>query len=189
MLIRQLPMCLILHLKRFKYVESQGKLRKLMYRVVFPLELKLTNTTADADGADVPYTLGAVVVHVGSGPTHGHYVSLIKSHNNWLFFDDESVDGITEVRHACACTWGLGWGWGLVGEHAAATGLGMSSWACLWVGPSSGRAKGRGVLACLSYHLRHKPLAQFFYYLWHRPLALIAHVGTALFVLANKAHT
>lgn len=28
----------------------------------------------------------------------GHYVSLIKSHNNWLFFDDESVDGITESQ-------------------------------------------------------------------------------------------
>ncbi len=29
----------------------------------------------------------------------GHYVSLIKSHSNcWLFFDDESVDGITESQ-------------------------------------------------------------------------------------------
>lgn len=98
LLIKQAPTCLILHLKRFKYVEAQGKMRKLMYRVVFPLELKLSNTTADAAGVDSPYSLAAVVVHVGSGPTHGHYVSLIKSHNNWLFFDDESVDGITESQ-------------------------------------------------------------------------------------------
>lgn len=42
-----------------------------MYRVVFPLELKLSNTTADAAGTDAPYNLTAVVVHVGSGPTHG----------------------------------------------------------------------------------------------------------------------
>jgi hypothetical protein len=42
-----------------------------MYRVVFPLELKLSNTTSGAIGADIPYQLGAVVVHVGSGPTHG----------------------------------------------------------------------------------------------------------------------
>jgi hypothetical protein len=28
----------------------------------------------------------------------GHYVSLIKSHNNWLFFDDDSVDGISESQ-------------------------------------------------------------------------------------------
>lgn len=46
-------------------------MRKLMYRVVFPLELKLSNTTDDAKGADVLYTLFAVVVHVGSGPHHG----------------------------------------------------------------------------------------------------------------------
>ena len=44
-----------------------------MYRVVFPLELKLTNTTADADGADSAYALAGVVVHVGSGPTHGEW--------------------------------------------------------------------------------------------------------------------
>lgn len=42
-----------------------------MYRVVFPFELKLPNTTADAEGQDATYSLFAVVVHVGSGPHHG----------------------------------------------------------------------------------------------------------------------
>jgi ubiquitin carboxyl-terminal hydrolase 12/46 len=28
----------------------------------------------------------------------GHYVSLIKSNNTWLFFDDESVAGINESQ-------------------------------------------------------------------------------------------
>lgn len=46
-------------------------MRKLMYRVVFPFELKLPNTTDDADGQDALYSLFAVVVHVGSGPHHG----------------------------------------------------------------------------------------------------------------------
>jgi ubiquitin carboxyl-terminal hydrolase 12/46 len=46
-------------------------MRKLMYRVVFPFELKLPNTTDDADGQDAMYSLFAVVVHVGSGPHHG----------------------------------------------------------------------------------------------------------------------
>mmetsp|Transcript_1105 Transcript_1105/g.2404 ORF Transcript_1105/g.2404 Transcript_1105/m.2404 type:complete len:354 (-) Transcript_1105:746-1807(-) len=98
MLIKQAPACLILHLKRFKYIETQGRMRKLMYRVVFPLELKLSNTTADAMGADVVYSLFSVVVHVGSGPHHGHYVSLIKSHGNWLYFDDDNVESITESQ-------------------------------------------------------------------------------------------
>jgi ubiquitin carboxyl-terminal hydrolase 12/46 len=98
MLISKMPRCLILHLKRFKYVEAQGMMRKLMYRVVFPLNLKLSNTTAEAEGADLPYSLHAVVVHVGSGPTHGHYVSLVKSYSHWLFFDDDNVDVITESQ-------------------------------------------------------------------------------------------
>jgi ubiquitin carboxyl-terminal hydrolase 12/46 len=34
---------------------------------VFPMELNLNNTTADAVGSDQQYTLFAVVVHVGSG--------------------------------------------------------------------------------------------------------------------------
>jgi hypothetical protein len=42
-----------------------------MYRVVFPFELKLPNTTDDAAGRDALYSLFAVVVHVGSGPHHG----------------------------------------------------------------------------------------------------------------------
>mmetsp|Transcript_6168 Transcript_6168/g.11850 ORF Transcript_6168/g.11850 Transcript_6168/m.11850 type:complete len:357 (-) Transcript_6168:38-1108(-) len=105
MLIKEAPPCLILHLKRFKYEvdpQSQGlRMRKLLYRVVFPMELKLANTTADAatEGMqDVVYRLFAVVVHVGSGPHHGHYVSLVKSHKSWFFYDDERVESITETQ-------------------------------------------------------------------------------------------
>eukprot|EP00898_Chlorokybus_atmophyticus_P000348 jgi/Chlat1/1313/Chrsp118S01716 len=86
MKIKVAPSILALHLKRFKYIEQLGRYKKLSYRVVFPLELKLCNTTDDAEGSDVEYSLFAVVVHVGSGPNHGHYVSLVKSHNHWLFF-------------------------------------------------------------------------------------------------------
>lgn len=105
MKLKQLPPILILHLKRFKYIESQNRMRKLMHRVVFPMELKLSNTTEDAEGADQPYTLFAVVVHVGSGPHHGHYVSLIKSGGSWWFFDDENVEAINE--HQVQNTFGL----------------------------------------------------------------------------------
>lgn len=100
-------------------------MRKLMYRVVFPFELKLRNTTEECPDADELYSLFAVVVHVGSGPNHGahhfplafhacrqrhdtavngenvcyagHYVSFVKSHSRWLFFDDECVEPISEA--------------------------------------------------------------------------------------------
>ncbi|KAG8383533.1 hypothetical protein BUALT_Bualt04G0023400 [Buddleja alternifolia] len=93
MKIKRPPHILVIHLKRFKYIEQLGRYKKLSYRVVFPLELKLSNTVEDADAE---YSLFAVVVHVGSGPNHGHYVSLVKSHNHWLFFDDENVEMIDE---------------------------------------------------------------------------------------------
>ena len=93
MKIKKPPHVLVIHLKRFKYIEQLGRYKKLSYRVVFPLELKLSDTAEDAD---IEYSLFAVVVHVGSGPNHGHYVSLVKSHNHWLFFDDENVEMIDE---------------------------------------------------------------------------------------------
>uniref|UniRef100_A0A1D1YVX1 ubiquitinyl hydrolase 1 n=1 Tax=Anthurium amnicola TaxID=1678845 RepID=A0A1D1YVX1_9ARAE len=93
MKIKKLPHILVIHLKRFKYIEQLGRNKKLSYRVVFPMELKLSNTV---DDDDTEYSLFAVVVHVGSGPNHGHYVSLVKSHNHWLFFDDENVEMIDE---------------------------------------------------------------------------------------------
>lgn len=92
MRIKRLPRILALHLKRFKYVEQYAKYKKLSYRVVFPLELRLYNTSDDADDPDRLYTLFAVVVHVGSGPNQGHYVALIKSHGQWLLFDDDCVE-------------------------------------------------------------------------------------------------
>ena len=42
---------------------------------------------------DAGYGLFAVVVHVGSGPNHGHYVCLVKSHGQWLTYDDDTVAG------------------------------------------------------------------------------------------------
>lgn len=92
MRIKKLPQILALHLKRFKYVEQLGRYKKLSYRVVFPLELRLCNTSDDAEDPDRMYSLFAVVVHVGSGPNQGHYVSLIKSHGQWLMFDDDCVE-------------------------------------------------------------------------------------------------
>lgn len=95
MKIKRLPRILALHLKRFKYTEDLQRLQKLFHKVVYPYHLRLFNTTDDADDPDRLYELYAVVVHIGGGPYHGHYVSVIKTQDRgWLLFDDESVEPV-----------------------------------------------------------------------------------------------
>lgn len=95
MKIKRLPRILALHLKRFKYTEDLQRLQKLFHRVVYPYHLRLFNTTDDAEDPDRLYELYAVVVHIGGGPYHGHYVSIIKTPDRgWLMFDDELVEPV-----------------------------------------------------------------------------------------------
>jgi len=96
MKIKKLPKILVIHLKRFKFIEQLQQYKKLSYRVVFPLDLIVQNTSKDAVNPETKYDLFAVVVHVGSGINHGHYVSMIKSATTWLIFDDDSIDIIQE---------------------------------------------------------------------------------------------
>ncbi|KAG0212368.1 hypothetical protein BGX33_003659 [Mortierella sp. NVP41] len=97
MKIQVLPNILSLHLKRFKYQEALQKYVKLSYRVSFPLELRLFNTVDDMEDPDRIYDLNAFVVHIGSGPHHGHYVAVVKHLDRWLLFDDETVETIDET--------------------------------------------------------------------------------------------
>ena len=95
MKIKRLPKILALHLKRFKYTEDLARLQKLFCRVVYPYHLRLFNTTDDAEDPDRLYELYAVVVHIGGGPYHGHYISIIKTQDRgWLLFDDEMVEPV-----------------------------------------------------------------------------------------------
>lgn len=95
MKIKRLPKVLTLHLKRFKYTEDYGRLQKLFHKVVYPYHLRLFNTTDDAEDPDRLYELYAVVVHIGGGPFHGHYVAVIKTQDRgWLLFDDEMVEPV-----------------------------------------------------------------------------------------------
>lgn len=93
MRIKKLPLILALHLKRFK-MDSMCRYTKLSYRVVFPFELRLFNTSDDATNAERLYDLIAVVVHCGSGPNRGHYITIVKSHGLWLLYDDDIVEKI-----------------------------------------------------------------------------------------------
>merc|ERR1712137_422485 len=91
MRLKCIPPILIVHLKRFKYVEINQRytLAKLSHRVVFPLEIKLPNLSRESEHIDSLYELFAVVVHLGSGPNQGHYICLIKSQGCWVQFDDD----------------------------------------------------------------------------------------------------
>jgi len=99
--IQRLPPILVLHLKRFKYVEELSRYKKLTHRVSFPMELRLENITMDSRDVTLLYSLFAVVIHIGSGPNVGHYVSIVKSAGHWLLFDDEEIQLIEDQDIAC----------------------------------------------------------------------------------------
>lgn len=97
MKIKRLPRILALHLKRFKWTEDMQKLQKLFHRVVYPFYLRMFNTTDETEDPDRLYELYAVVVHIGGGPYHGHYVSVIKTPDKgWMLFDDELVEPVSK---------------------------------------------------------------------------------------------
>ncbi|EJS44624.1 ubp13p [Saccharomyces arboricola H-6] len=93
--LKQLPDTLALHLKRFKYSEKQNCNIKLFNNIHYPLTLSVCSSI----NAEVcqKYELAGIVVHMGGGPQHGHYVSLCKHKKfGWLLFDDETVETVKE---------------------------------------------------------------------------------------------
>lgn len=87
-------------------MEKLGRLTKLSHRISVPLELRLPNTTIERRGdagddgyernnAEI-YHLFAMVVHIGTAPTHGHYVTLVRGSGagTWMLLDDKTVDGV-----------------------------------------------------------------------------------------------
>ncbi|XP_047477992.1 ubiquitin carboxyl-terminal hydrolase 12-like [Penaeus chinensis] len=92
--VKKLPTILVLHLKRFQFLGQYNRTLKLSHRVVFPLELRVFDTSSDAVNPDRMYDLAAVVVHCGTGINRGHYIAIVKSHRFWLLFDDDAVDKI-----------------------------------------------------------------------------------------------
>jgi len=94
MRIKRLPKILAIQLKRFKYQEQLNRHTKLSNRVLFSLELRLFNISEGCENGEQLYDLVAVVVHCGSTPNRGHYITVVKSHTHWLLFDDDMVDRI-----------------------------------------------------------------------------------------------
>lgn len=75
----------------------------------------------------------------------GHYVSLIKSHNTWLFFDDEGVDSITEQQ--VQSTFGSTQEYGAPNmDHGGWVMKHVPRWACTLIGS----------LCCAVSHVCHE---------------------------------
>ena len=93
--LKQLPHILSLHLKRFKYSEEQKSNIKLFNKILYPLTLDVSSTFDTS--VSKKYELSGVVIHMGSGPQHGHYVCICKNEKfGWLLYDDETVESIRE---------------------------------------------------------------------------------------------
>jgi ubiquitin carboxyl-terminal hydrolase 12/46 len=86
MKIKKPPNIVVIHLKRFKYIEQLGR-----YHIELFSHWSLNSSTLSTIRTwNIPFF--AMLVHVGSAPNHGHYISLVKSHNHSLFFDDENLE-------------------------------------------------------------------------------------------------
>lgn len=94
MRIRQLPEVLVLHLKRFEYVEEKQSYMKSRDSVPFPMHLKIPNTTEGTKDALRDYELFAIVVHIGASPRFGHYVACVCYHGFWFLFDDDRLQQV-----------------------------------------------------------------------------------------------
>ncbi|ESQ39822.1 hypothetical protein EUTSA_v10000790mg [Eutrema salsugineum] len=93
----KLPLVATFHLKRFK---NDGLfMEKIFKHVEFPLELDLLPYMSSNENPEVStkYLLYAMVEHLGSGVSFGHYSSYVRSApGTWHHFDDSKVRKISE---------------------------------------------------------------------------------------------
>lgn len=102
--LKKTPEVLVINFKRFKYDDQLDRMVKLFDSILYPLKLRLFNTTtassekkSNSDDFTL-YGLYGLVVHIGGGPMHGHYVALCKCKAGlWFFFDDETVELVDEL--------------------------------------------------------------------------------------------
>ncbi|XP_010559301.1 PREDICTED: ubiquitin carboxyl-terminal hydrolase 21-like [Tarenaya hassleriana] len=95
--LSKLPLVATFHLKRFK--NDGFSTEKILKHVNIPLELDLWPYMSGSEENEVSttYHLYALVEHLGSSLTDGHYVSYVRSaHETWHKFDDSRVTRIEE---------------------------------------------------------------------------------------------
>ncbi|XP_010530035.1 PREDICTED: ubiquitin carboxyl-terminal hydrolase 21-like [Tarenaya hassleriana] len=97
LMLDKLPLVAAFHLKRFK--NDGFFMEKIFKHVEFPLELNLQPYMSGGQENEVctTYHLYALVEHIGSSLTYGHYSSYVRSaHETWHKFDDSQVTRIEE---------------------------------------------------------------------------------------------
>ena len=96
--IDKLPKVLVIQLKRFDYNIRTGSRIKIQDSFEFP---NVFNASSYFDGQSGRYQLCGVVTHSGNADG-GHYVSLVWCTNQWIKFDDEFTEPISEAAFGSA---------------------------------------------------------------------------------------
>ena len=102
-LFHELPLILVLHLKRFIYNSDDRSIKKLEKHIDYPLTLEFPQAACEgmapskgkaARAAAMTYRLVAVIDHHGKDVDDGHYTcfTLNKKTDTWYFIDDDHVD-------------------------------------------------------------------------------------------------
>jgi len=85
------PTILVCHLKRFMH-DKYGRISRVSKSIEFPLFLDISNCMSKVNRSIPPlYELVGVLVHQGQSCTSGHYISYVKSGEEWYRISDNHV--------------------------------------------------------------------------------------------------
>jgi ubiquitin C-terminal hydrolase len=95
--ISEFPKVLIVHLQRFHW-SSDGRSVKRSNLVTFPLT-GLSMSALNPENS-VKYNLKAIISHLSSHASYGHYVAHTLKEDQWILFNDNSFEpGLRKVCH------------------------------------------------------------------------------------------
>jgi ubiquitin C-terminal hydrolase len=87
-IVAEFPKTLIIHLQRFHW-SNEGRPVKRSNQVTFPL----TGLSVNAlnPNTSITYDLKAVISHLSSHTSFGHYIAHVHKNNEWILFDDHRI--------------------------------------------------------------------------------------------------
>lgn len=95
--INEFPEHLVVHVKRFKFVNDQP--RKMGAPLDYPPELDLGHYSRDRKAGVVPYKLIGVIAHCGRTTGSGHYIAHVRQPNGkWATYDDDLIEPLSEKK-------------------------------------------------------------------------------------------